>query len=141
MMEDTFVAAVARKMNPGGSKSFDATPISGPWGDKTYAECAKPVDARAEIDSSASQLSPVCEPLDTAASVTGQMIEVKEANIERPKLSFSENGRLVGTRRYGPMCINIRKIPHVVVYNEDKPDVVNSAEPDAAASSAGCILL
>jgi hypothetical protein len=53
---------------------------------------------------------------------------------ERPKLPFSLNGRLVGTRHYGPAIVQgVKKPTEVVVFDDDIQPV------DAAAST--CVLL
>lgn len=50
---------------------------------------------------------------------------------DRPKLPFSLNGRLVGTRYYGPAIMDRAKKPtNVVVFNDDPP-----------ASTSSCVLL
>jgi hypothetical protein len=83
---------------------------------------------------------PAC-PLD--ASLTRPLAEdakiaivadTQEA-VERPKLPFSETGKLVGDRHYGDYVVNARK--------PLKPEVINDEPAPIAAvpASSGCVLL
>lgn len=66
-----------------------------------------------------------------------EAVPITTGTDERPKLPFSLNGRLVGTRHYGPAIIQIIKKPtEVVVFNDDVPQVV-----DAQPAASTCVLL
>lgn len=128
-----FVAEVAAKLSDSSSSRPSHASIArgaaGVNNDERLCRGACEVSSTPELKTSDIQILP-----DAKAAIVADVQEV----VERPKLPFSETGKLVGDRHYGDYVVNARKPLKPEVINDEPAPAVT---PEPTPTSAGCVLL